>query len=284
MSMGPNGTRNVLIVGVGGQGVILASDVLGVVCLNRGYQVKKSEVHGMAKRGGVVYSHVRYGAQVLSPTIEPGTSDVLLAFEPAEALRWSKYVKPGGTIIVNSRQRIPPAACQDRRMDAPTRYPQGIEQSLRSQIADVRQFDAERLAVEIGDHRMCNTVLLGALSNVCEFDLQDWLRAIETSVKPKTVERNQKAFLAGRNAQFPPPCDALPAEGVAAGRSVTCLEPPAIDIRDTWCKGCEICVVVCPQACLKMNDRNRAEVVKAEACIRCMLCEWLCPDLAVRVH
>jgi indolepyruvate ferredoxin oxidoreductase beta subunit len=284
MSMEPNGTQNVLIVGVGGQGVILASDILGVVCMNRGYQVKKSEVHGMAKRGGVVYSHVRYGAQVLSPTIEPGTSDVLLAFEPAEALRWSKYVKPGGTIIVNSRKRIPPAACQDRRMDAPTRYPQGIEQALRGQVADVRQFDAEGLAVEIGDHRMCNTVLLGALSSVCEFEVQDWLGAISASVKPKTVERNQKAFLAGRNAQFPAAHNPLPPETAAMCRSVTYLDAPAIDIHDSWCKGCEICVVVCPQACLKMNERNRAEVVKAEACIRCMLCEWMCPDLAVRVQ
>lgn len=284
MSGEANGTKNVLIVGVGGQGVILASDILGAVCMNRGYEVKKSEVHGMAKRGGVVFSHVRYGAKVLSPTIEPGTSDVLLAFEPAEALRWSKYVKPEGTIIVNSRKRIPPASCQDRRMDAPTRYPEGIEQALRGQVADVRQFDAEGMAVEIGDHRMCNTVLLGALSSVCEFDMQDWLGAIAASVKPKTVERNQKAFLAGRSAQFPAATEACGSEAACSCRTAVSVEAPVIDISEPWCKGCEICVVVCPQACLKMNDRNRAEVVKAETCIRCMLCEWMCPDLAVRVH
>lgn len=272
-----------LIVGVGGQGVLLASDILGAVCLARGYEVKKSEVHGMAKRGGVVYSHVRYGARVLSPTIEPGESDVLLAFEPAEALRWSKYVRPSGTVIVNSCKRIPPAACLDRRFDAETRYPQGIEQALRSQIPDVRQFDAESLALEVGDRRMCNTVLLGALSNVCEFSADDWMAAIERGVKPTTVAMNRQAFLAGRSVQFPPAAKPLPAPVLDTPKTPR-AERPSIVIRQNWCKGCEICVVVCPQACLRMNGGNVAEVVKAEACIRCMLCEWLCPDLAVSVH
>ncbi len=277
-------TRNVLIVGVGGQGVLLASDILAAVCLAQGYEVKKSEVHGMAKRGGVVYSHVRYGAYVLSPTIERGSSDVLLAFEPAEALRWSPYVKPAGTVIVNSQMRIPPAACQDRHPDTPTRYPQGIEQALRSQVPDVRQFNAESLAVELGDHRMCNTVLLGALSNVCEFSTEDWLGAIEKNVKPKTVAKNRQAFLAGRSMQFPSAVEPLPVELPLPRAAVRHAVSPRIEIRQNWCKGCEICVVVCPQACLRMNGSNVAEVVKAEACIRCMLCEWLCPDLAVSVH
>ena len=262
--------------------MLLASDILGAVCLARGYEVKKSEVHGMAKRGGVVYSHVRYGARVLSPTIEPGESDLLLAFEPAEALRWSKYVKASGTIIVNSCQRIPPASCQDRTFDAATRYPQGIEQSLRSQVPDVRQFDAESVAVELGDRRMCNTVLLGALSNVCEFPASDWLAAIEKGVKPETVEINQRAFLAGRNVRFPS-AELLP-EPILDKPKVARVEAPFIEIRQNWCKGCEICVVVCPQACLRMNGSNLAEVIKPDACIRCMLCEWLCPDLAVSVH
>jgi indolepyruvate ferredoxin oxidoreductase, beta subunit len=276
-------THNVLIVGVGGQGVLLASDILGAVCLARGYEVKKSEVHGMAKRGGVVYSHVRYGARVLSPTIEPGESDVLLAFEPAEALRWSKYVKPSGTVIVNSCKRIPPASCQDRSFDAATRYPQGIEQALRSQVPDVRQFDAESVAVDLGDRRMCNTVLLGALSNVCEFHADDWLAAIEKGVKPKTVEMNRRAFQAGRSVQFPNGHAPLP-EPILDKPKAKKVEPPSIEIRQNWCKGCEICVVVCPQSCLRMNGSNVAEVFKPEACIRCMLCEYLCPDLAVSVH
>jgi indolepyruvate ferredoxin oxidoreductase beta subunit len=277
-------THNVLIVGVGGQGVLLASDILGAVCLARGYEVKKSEVHGMAKRGGVVFSHVRFGEKVLSPMIEAGASDVLVAFEPAEALRWSPYVKPGGTLVVNSRNRIPPASCQDRSPDAATRYPQEIEHALRSRFADVRQFDAEGWAIELGDHRMSNTVLLGALSKVCEFSVEEWFAAIEKCVKPKTVQGNKKAFLAGREMQFSPTSVTVPADRGAEKPSVTNVQAPVIELRDSWCKGCEICVQVCPQVCLRMNERNRAEVVKAEACIRCILCEWLCPDLAINVH
>jgi len=277
-------TQNLLIVGVGGQGVLLAGDILGVVCLGRGYEVKKSEVHGMAKRGGVVYSHVRYGKKVLSPTIEPGSSNVVLAFEPAEALRWSPYVKSDGTLIVNSRMRIPPASCTDRRPEGALRYPREIQQALRSRIVDVREFDAEAVAVELGDHRMCNTVLLGALSNVCKFTAEEWLGAIEKCVNPKTVAMNRQAFLAGRAVQFPV-ADEPVAPAVHAPRpSPSPAGVPQIEIRRTWCKGCEICVRICPQDCLRMDELNLAEVTSAETCIRCMLCERLCPDLAVSVH
>lgn len=277
-------TQNVLIVGVGGQGVLLASDILGAVCLARGYEVKKSEVHGMAKRGGVVYSHVRYGSKVLSPTIEPGSSNVVVAFEPAEALRWSPYVKSGGTLIVNSSQRIPPASCTDRRPEGSMRYPQEIEQALRSQVADVREFNAEAMAIELGDHRMCNTVLLGALSNLCEFTEEEWLAAIEKCVKPKTVERNRRAFLAGRAVEFPEAPEPIAVAKPVSRPTSILTKVPQIEIRRTWCKGCEICIRVCPQNCLRMDELNIAEVTNAEACIRCMLCEWLCPDLAVSVQ
>lgn len=277
-------TRNVLIVGVGGQGVLLASDILGVVCLGRGYEVKKSEVHGMAKRGGVVYSHVRYGGKILSPTIEPGSGNVVLAFEPAEALRWSPYLKPDGTVIVNSRMRVPPASCLDRRPEGPLRYPREIQQALRSRLKDVREFDAEALAVELGDHRMCNAVLLGALSNVCEFTTREWLGAIEKCVKPKTVEMNKRAFLAGQALQFPDTDEPLASPTHVPHPSSAPAGVPFIEIRETWCKGCEICVRICPQNCLRMDDQNVAQVATAENCIRCMLCEQLCPDLAVSVH
>jgi indolepyruvate ferredoxin oxidoreductase, beta subunit len=277
-------TRNVLIVGVGGQGVLLASDILGVVCLGRGYEVKKSEVHGMAKRGGVVYSHVRYGDKILSPTIEPGTGNVVLAFEPAEALRWCPYLKPDGTVIANSRMRVPPASCLDRRPDGPLRYPREIQHALRSRLKDVREFDAEALAVELGDHRMCNTVLLGALSNVCEFTTGEWLGAIEKCVKPKTVEMNRRAFLAGQAVQFPAANGPLASPTHVPSPSSAAAGVPFIEIRQTWCKGCEICVRICPQNCLRMDEQNVAQVATAESCIRCMLCEQLCPDLAVSVH
>jgi indolepyruvate ferredoxin oxidoreductase beta subunit len=274
--------QNVLIVGVGGQGVLTASDILATVCLAHGYDVKKSEVHGMAKRGGVVYSHVRYGAKVLSPTIEPGESDVLLAFEPAEALRWSKFLKPGGTLITNVRQRVPAASCLDRSPHAALRYPQEIERSLRQQIDDVRVLDAESLATELGNSKVSNTILLGVLSKVCEFSPEDWTMAIEKSVKPQAREVNRRAFVAGREMLFPEIVDTP-----VVSRNEAPLAPfviPEIEIRETWCKGCEICVVVCPQSCLKMNDAKKAFVVDASACIRCMLCERLCPDLAVNVY
>jgi indolepyruvate ferredoxin oxidoreductase beta subunit len=274
--------RNVLIVGVGGQGVLTASDILANVCLARGYDVKKSEVHGMAKRGGVVYSHVRYGAKVLSPTIEPGESDVLLAFEPAEALRWSKYLKPGGTLITNVRQRVPPASCLDRRPQAALRYPQEIERSLRQQIDDVRVLDAESMATELGNSKVINTILLGVLSNVCEFSPEDFTRAIDKSVKSQAREVNRRAFLAGREMLFPEVVEepVAPTKGTPA----VPFTMPEIEIRETWCKGCEICVIVCPQNCLKMNDAKKAFVADRSTCIRCMLCERLCPDLAVNVH
>lgn len=274
--------QNVLIVGVGGQGVLTASDILATVCLSHGYDVKKSEVHGMAKRGGVVYSHVRYGRTVLSPMIEPGASDVLLAFEPAEALRWSKYLKPGGSLITNLRQRVPPASCLDRTPQAALRYPQEIQRSLRQQVEDVRALDAESLATELGNPKVSNTVLLGVLSNVCEFSADDWMSAVEKSVKPQAREANRRAFLAGREMLFPAVTEeqAPPRSSVAAAS----LTLPDIEIRETWCKGCEICVVVCPQNCLKMNDAKKAFVADRSTCIRCMLCEWLCPDLAVNVH
>lgn len=274
--------QNVLIVGVGGQGVLTASDILATVCLSSGYDVKKSEVHGMAKRGGVVYTHVRYGRKVLSPLIEPGATDVLLAFEPAEALRWSNYLKPGGTLITNLRRRVPPASCLDRHPQAAVRYPQEIQRSLRQQLGDVRVLDAESLAMELGNPKVSNTVLLGVLSNVCEFSAEDWTSAIERSVKPQAREVNRRAFLAGRSMQFPS-AEEEPA-ATRAPEATAILAIPDIEIRETWCKGCEICVVVCPQNCLKMNDAKKAVVTDPSTCIRCMLCEWLCPDLAVNVH
>jgi len=274
--------QNVLIVGVGGQGVLTASDILATVCLAGGYDVKKSEVHGMAKRGGVVYSHVRYASTVLSPMIEPGDSDVLLAFEPAEALRWSPYLKPGGTLITNLRQRVPAASCLDRRPQAELRYPQEIQRSLRQRVEDVRVLDAESLAMELGNPKVSNTILLGVLSNVCEFSPEDWTRAIEKSVKPQAHEVNRRAFLAGREMQFPLTDLGLPTPRPPV--PVANHMVPEIEIRESWCKGCEICVVVCPQNCLKMNDTKKAFVADNSACIRCMLCEWLCPDLAVDVR
>jgi indolepyruvate ferredoxin oxidoreductase beta subunit len=127
-----------------------------------------------------------------------------------------------------------------------------------------------------------NTILLGVLSKVCEFSPEDWTGAIEKSLKPQAHAINRRAFAAGREMQFSPPIEE-PAP-VPTSSPATILGVPEIEIRDTWCKGCEICVVVCPQSCLKMNGSKKAFVADASTCIRCMLCEWLCPDLAVNVH
>jgi indolepyruvate ferredoxin oxidoreductase, beta subunit len=146
----------------------------------------------------------------------------------------------------------------------------------------VRVLDAESLAMELGNPKVSNTILLGVLSKVCEFSADDWTRAIDKGVKPQSREVNRRAFQTGREMLFPEVTDApfTPRNGTP----VVPFTIPEIEIRETWCKGCEICVVVCPQNCLKMNDSKKAFVVDPSACIRCMLCEWLCPDLAVNVH
>jgi indolepyruvate ferredoxin oxidoreductase beta subunit len=146
----------------------------------------------------------------------------------------------------------------------------------------VRTLDAESLATELGNSKVVNTILLGVLSNVCEFSPEDWTGAIEKSIKPKVHEINRRAFAAGREMRFAAAAEAPAA--VTLHSSAPNLSVPEIEIRETWCKGCEICVVVCPQNCLKMNGSKKAFVADASTCIRCMLCEWLCPDLAVNVH
>jgi indolepyruvate ferredoxin oxidoreductase, beta subunit len=193
-----NKSYNFLLAGVGGQGTILASDVLSEVALAAGYDVKKSEVHGMAQRGGSVNTHVRWDAErVYSPLIGLGEADVLLVFEEAEALRYAEYLKPGGAAIVN-RETIEPITVTSGGAHYPT------EDEVRALYRDLagtfHLIPGTALAEEMGNARAGNVVLLGALSTLLDVPAETWLEVIEGRVPPKYVELNRQAFLKGRQA------------------------------------------------------------------------------------
>ena len=184
---------NILIAGVGGQGVLLVSEILSEACLRSGYDVKKSEVHGMAQRGGSVTSHVRFGKQVHSPLIEKGQADVLVSFEELEALRWIAFLKPGGTVVVNA-QRIAPITVSS----GVATYPEDILEQLKKRTPSVVSMDGIGIAQKAGNPRVVNVALLGALSNYLSIEENIWRETISLRVPPKTVEVNLRAFEAGR--------------------------------------------------------------------------------------
>ena len=202
---------NVLVVGVGGQGVLMISKVLAQVCVQRGLEVKQSEVHGMAKRGGVVFSHVRFGSRVWSPTIPKGEADVVVALEWAEGLRWLRYLRSDrGTLVVDTRRIVPPLACRDRRPGAGSTYPTGGAEAVERTVARGIALDALGAAEELGNPRAANTVLLGALSTVLDFPVEEWKTAIEASVPPRSLEVNRAAFERGREwARTPEAADGV---------------------------------------------------------------------------
>ncbi|MFP4460342.1 MAG: indolepyruvate oxidoreductase subunit beta [Candidatus Zixiibacteriota bacterium] len=185
----------VYITGVGGQGILLASEVLSEVAMSAGLDVKKSEVHGMAQRGGNVVSAVKFGEKVSSPVISEAEADVLLSFEPMEALRNLKFANPKGKVITSTRQ-IPPSTVSSGMAD----YPEDIIERIKKGFDDAVFIPALKLAVEAGSARAVNIVLLGALSNHLEFSDQQWKAAIEKWVPAKTLEINMKAFEAGKDA------------------------------------------------------------------------------------
>ncbi|PWM39657.1 MAG: indolepyruvate oxidoreductase subunit beta [Clostridiales bacterium] len=184
---------NILIVGVGGQGTLLASVLLGNLAMNGGYDVKLSEVHGMAQRGGSVVTHVRMGEQeVCAPVIDRGGADIIVAFEMLEAYRWVEYLKKGGKLFVN-RQRINPMPV----IMGTAKYPDDIEGFLKREIGNVKFVDALEIAEELGNVKAVNTVLMGVLAKELPFDREEWLAQIEKTVKPRFVELNKKAFMRG---------------------------------------------------------------------------------------
>jgi indolepyruvate ferredoxin oxidoreductase beta subunit len=187
-------STDILIVGVGGQGVLLASEVLSSVAMEAGYDVKKSEVHGMAQRGGVVSSHVRLGDKVFSPLIPEGRADVLLAFEQSEALRWIHFVKPEGVAIVNLKRLVPPVALLRGKDPA---YPEHPIEDARKRVSRLLVIPARDIAQELSNPRVENTVLLGALSCFLEIPERIWETAVKKGVPKGTEEINLKAFRTG---------------------------------------------------------------------------------------
>lgn len=278
---------NVLIVGVGGQGVIMVSKVLALLAQQQGFQVKQSEVHGMAKRGGAVFSHVRFGRQVWSPTIPKGEVDMLVALEWAEGLRWLNYLKPDtGIFICDTKRIVPPFACLNRRPGAPLRYSRETPAEVMAHVGEAYAIDATRMAEELGNERVSNVVLLGALSTALHFPVADWEKTVAAFVPKKTVAVNLEAFRLGRTwinqAREAPPQPESPAAVAAAP-----VQTPAqarLEIIPAWCKSCDICVKLCPERCLRLNAERIVELFAPDKCTGCRLCEWLCPDFAIRVH
>jgi len=191
-------TKNIIIAGVGGQGTLLASKLLGRLLLGRGFDVKVSEVHGMSQRGGSVVTYVRYGEKVYSPIIDRGQADVLLSFELLEAARWACFLKPGGLALTNTQQILPMPVITGAAV-----YPQGLEDKMRSAGIRLDALDALALAEKAGSSKAVNIVLLGRLSRWFDFPVEDWHRAMEQSVPQKYLELNQKAFALGRGGEDP---------------------------------------------------------------------------------
>ena len=187
-------TKNIMIVGVGGQGSLLASKLLGHLLCEEGFDVKVSEVHGMSQRGGSVVTYVRYGDRVDSPIIDKGEADFIVSFEKLEAARWVSYLKEGGRVVVNTRETDPMPVITGAAV-----YPHEVLEGLKAKGVVMDDMDALALAEEAGSSKAVNIVLMGRLSRYFpEIPEEKWLAAIEACVKPKFVELNKKAFALGR--------------------------------------------------------------------------------------
>lgn len=184
-------TKNIMIVGVGGQGTLLTSRIIGKVAMEMGYDVKISEVHGMAQRGGSVVTFVRFGEAVNEPVVEEGQADVIIAFERLEALRYAHFLKKDGVLVVN-----------DCRIDPMTvvigakQYPENILENLKKEHA-VYAIDGQKIALELGNSKVLNSVVLGYAAGFIGFEKDAWLATVSSTVPAKTIEINQKAFVCG---------------------------------------------------------------------------------------
>ena len=187
-------TTNIMIVGVGGQGSLLASKLLGNLLVDEGYDVKVSEVHGMSQRGGSVVTYVRFGEKVYSPIIDKGEADFIVAFEKIEAARYASYLANGGKIIVNTQQIDPMPV-----LIGNAEYPADILDELTAKGVAVDAVDALSLAAEAGNTKAVNIVLMAKLAKYLSIPEEKWLAAIEKTVKPRFVELNKKAFALGYN-------------------------------------------------------------------------------------
>lgn len=184
-------SKNIMIVGVGGQGTLLTSRILGKLATEAGYDVKLSEVHGMAQRGGSVVTFVRYGKQVAEPIVEEGQADVLIAFERLEALRYLHFLKKEGVVIVND-WRIDPITV----VTGMAAYPEGILDTLKAARSTIA-VEASEEAGKLGAPKAFNIIVLGAAAKYIGFEKEEWIRVIESTVPPKTIDINKKAFEIG---------------------------------------------------------------------------------------
>ncbi len=188
--------KSIMIVGVGGQGSLLASRLIGNVLLQQGYDVKVSEVHGMSQRGGSVVTYVKYGDEVNSPVVTKGEADIIISFEQLEAARWLPYLKKGGHLIT-STQKIDPMPV----ITGAAVYPEDIIEKIKAQGVDVIAVDALTLAEQAGNAKASNVVLMGVVSTKMPFDVKVWEQAVEQCVPAKFLELNKKAFALGREIQ-----------------------------------------------------------------------------------
>lgn len=185
-------TKSIMIVGVGGQGTLLASRIIGNALISQGFDVKMSEVHGMAQRGGSVVTYVKYGSKVFSPIVEKAGADVILAFEELEAARWISYLKPEGTIISN-KQKVNPMPVIIGAAD----YPQELTEKIDKMVENSISLDALSLAKKAGTYKAVNVVLIGVMAAVMKEDKNLWLKALENTVPARFLEMNKVAFELG---------------------------------------------------------------------------------------
>lgn len=185
---------NILLVGVGGQGILLASEILSEAFMLAGFDVKKSEIHGMSQRGGSVVSHVRFGKEVFSPIVPEGEGDILFGFEILETYRCLPLLKPGAAVVANDLRIAPPSVLLGQE-----EYPEGIAAKIEASFPDFLLVDGQKLAAEAGNSRAANTVLLGAVSRRLDIGLEHWMQALEKMVPKKAFEVNRKAFDLGRS-------------------------------------------------------------------------------------
>ncbi|MDD2541927.1 MAG: indolepyruvate oxidoreductase subunit beta [Desulfuromonadaceae bacterium] len=185
--------KNILLVGVGGQGILLASEILSEAAMLAGFDVKKSEIHGMSQRGGSVVSHVRYGTEVFSPIVPEGEGDILFGFELMETVRSLPLLKPGvGTVVANDLRISPPSVLMGQEV-----YPEGLTEHILTQFADFLLVDGQKMATDAGNVRAANTVLLGAVSKRLDIAEEYWIKALEKMVPAKALEVNKRAFQMG---------------------------------------------------------------------------------------
>ena len=185
-------TKNILLVGVGGQGTILSSKILSSGLLEAGYDVKMAEIHGMSQRGGSVTTQIRYGDKVYSPVIEKGTADIIVSFERSEALRWLEYLKEDGILIINEHQIQPFTVTLDL-----SEYPENLIEEYRKKVTNFRSYNAFEKAKELGNSKVMNIMLLGSIIKYTGLDGIDWKKVINKSVPEKFADLNIKAFNIG---------------------------------------------------------------------------------------